>query len=282
MVCGFQKLRSVGFPADRSCLLSSPAIWGLGQVGQEQGPFYSSSLRRLCVGCQPGPFYSSSCSQRPALRTQMGTMRRVGAHAMQAMQVLRQLSPWTFLQQLMLRDACPANSNGDQVPSRCSCNAACNAGYAGTASAVTPVPSTAGHAQRCLPCELKWRSCAEQVLRQCRLCRHCVGCHSSPFYSSSCSEMPALRTQMEITRRVGAQAMQAMQILRRLSLRSFLQQLMLRYACPANSDGDRVPSRCSCSAGWAGTASAVTTVLSTAAHAQRFLPCELKWRSGGE
>ena len=28
---------ATGFPADRSCLLSSPAIWGLGQVGREQG-----------------------------------------------------------------------------------------------------------------------------------------------------------------------------------------------------------------------------------------------------
>jgi hypothetical protein len=28
---------SIGFPADRSCLLSSPPCWGLGQVGREQG-----------------------------------------------------------------------------------------------------------------------------------------------------------------------------------------------------------------------------------------------------
>jgi hypothetical protein len=51
--------------------------------------------------------------------------------------------------------------------------------------------------------------------------------------------VPALRTQMEIVCRVSAHAMQAMQALRRLSLRSFL----------------------------------------TGARAQICLPCELKWRS---
>ena len=117
---------------------------------------------------------------------------------------------------------------------------------------------------------------------QCRICRHCVGCHYGPFSSSSCSEIPALRTQMEIRRRVGAHAMQAMQALRQLPLRSLLQQLLLRGACPANSNGDHVPSRCSCSAGYAGTASAVTTLPSTAAHDQRCLPCEPKWKSCAE
>ena len=161
------------------------------------------------------------------------------------------------------------------MPNGCSCNA----GYAGIASVATTVLSTAAHAQRCLPCELKWRSRAEQVLMQYRLCRHCVGCDYGPFYSSSYSELPALRPQMEIMRRVGAHALQAKHGLRRLSLRPLLQQLMLRDACPTISNGDLVLSRCSCNAGYAGTASAVNTVLSTAVQAQRCLPCELKSRS---
>ena len=165
-------------------------------------------------------------------------MRRVGAHALQAMQALRRQSLRSIPQQLMLRYACPANSNGAHMPSRCSCNA----GYAGTASAVTTVLSTAAHAQRFLRCELK----------------------------------------IEVMCRMGAHAMEAMQALRRLPLRSFLQRLRLRDACPANSNGDHVPSSCSCNTGYAGTASAVTTVLSTAAHAQRCLPCELKLRSCAE
>jgi hypothetical protein len=111
---------------------------------------------------------------------------------------------------------------------------------------------------------------------QCRLRRHCVGCHYGPFSSSLCSKMPALQTQMEIMRRVVAHAMQAMQALRRLSLRSFLQQLMLRQACPASSKGDHIPSRCSCNTGYAGTASAVTPVLSTAAHAGDACPANSK------
>ena len=131
---------------------------------------------------------------------------------------------------------------------------------------------------------------------QCRLCRHCVSCRSGPFYSSSCSEAPALRTQMGIMclvgvhavqamqarRRLslhsllqqpmirdacpanpngnhvpsGAQAMQAMRVLRRLSPLSALQQLMRRDACPANSNGNHVPSRCSCDAGYSSTVAA--------------------------
>ena len=74
----------------------------------------------------------------------------------------------------------------------------------------------------------------EYVLLLCRLCWHCAGCHYGQVYSSSCSEMPALQTQTEIRCRVGAHAMQVMQALRRLSIQSFLQQLMLRGACPAD------------------------------------------------
>ena len=107
---------------------------------------------------------------------------------------------------------------------------------------------------------------------QCRLCRYCIGCHSGHFYSSSCSEVPALRTQTKIMCLVGAHAMQAMQARRRLSLQSLLQQPMIRDACPANPNGDHVPSRFSCNAGYAGTASAVTTVLSTVAHARDPIP----------
>jgi hypothetical protein len=195
-------------------------------------------LSRHCVGYHYGPFYSSSCSEMPALQTQMEIMHRAGAHALQAIQALRRESLWSFLQQLMLGDACPANSNGAHVASRCSCHA----GYAGTAAAVATVLSTAAHAQRCLPCELK----------------------------------------TEVMCRAGAHGRQAMEALRRLALRSSLQRLMLRDACPANSNGDHVPSRCSCNAGYAGTASAVNTVISTAAHPQRCLPCELKWRSSAE
>ena len=68
--------------------------------------------------------------------------------------------------------------------------------------------------------------------------------------------------------------MQSMQALRQLSLLSLLQQLS--DACPANSNGDQVPSGCSCNAGYASTASAVNTVFSTAAQAQRRLPCDLQ------
>ena len=194
-------------------------------VGCQYSPFYSSScsvapalrthieimrragpracrVSRHCVGCHYCPFYSSSCSERPALRSQVEITRRVGAHATQARQAPRRLPLRSFLQWLRLGSACPANSNGTHVPSRCSCIA----GYAGAASAVATVFSTAAQAHRCLPCELK----------------------------------------KEVMCRGGAHAMQVVQALRRSPLRSFLQQLMLRDICPANSNGDHVPSRNSC------------------------------------
>ena len=70
---------------------------------------------------------------------------------------LRRLSARSLLQRLILRDSCPANSNGDHVPNRCPCNT----GYAGTGSVVTTVLSTAARALRCLPCKLIWRPVAE-------------------------------------------------------------------------------------------------------------------------
>ena len=87
------------------------------------------------------------------------------------MQAWRRLSLRSFLRQLMLRDACVAKSSRDHVPGRCPCNT----GYAGTAAAITTILSTAAHAQRCLPGELRWRSCTEQVLLHYRLYLRCVG-----------------------------------------------------------------------------------------------------------
>ena len=65
--------------------------------------------------------------------------------------------------------------------------------------------------------------------------RHCVGSHYDLFYGSSRSEMSVPRIQIELMCRTGAQAKQAMQQLRGLSLRPFLQQLMVRDAGDENS-----------------------------------------------
>ena len=123
-------------------------------------------------------------------------VRRAGAHGRQAMHALRRLALRSSLQRLMFSDACPPNPNEDHVPSRCSCDlgyaliarCSCNAGYEALrqlslisraqVEIVCLVGARAGRlgrhcvgfhygsfnsnsSSRCLPCELKQRSCAE-------------------------------------------------------------------------------------------------------------------------
>ena len=113
-----------GFPAPSLHFVEMEAAVEYLRAGPRPAEWCSAALSLLSF---------SLCSETPAPRTQMEPMCRVGAHAMQAMQALRPLSRRSLLQQLMLRDACPACSIRGRVPSGC----LWKAGYAGTAQVGT-------------------------------------------------------------------------------------------------------------------------------------------------
>jgi hypothetical protein len=208
------------------------------------------------------PFYSSSCSEMACTANSDGD-HVPSACSCNAGCTETVSSEKSSLQQLMPRIACPAKSNGDHVPGGCSCNA----GYAGTVSAVTTSPF---HNNSFSEIACPANSNADHVPSGCS----CNAGYadtvstvtSSPFYSSSCSELPALRTELETRCRLGVYAIQDMQALSRLSLSVLSTAAQAqRSPCPANSDRDHCP----CNAGYEALGQLSPAVLSDTAHIQR-------------
>ena len=177
------------------CRLSPAVLTTAAQAQRRPRVEWAFMLCRLnastAAAVTSSPFYSNSCSEIAGLPCELKieTMCRASVHAMQAVQTLSHLgSP-------LYNNLCP--------------ELAC------TASAFPSIPFYSNSfSEICLPCELKSRPWAG-LGGSCNAGRagtvSAVNC--SRFHSSSCSNLPVLRTLMETLCRLGVHAFQTMQAL---------------------------------------------------------------------